>query len=171
MNLLTNTLNFDSMVRTINNYSSTNILRFNSANTLIPVFVENIENSGQTIITNSNNLDDLDRKKDIESLLYLDESDSFIIDINEHEGFFNCISYYYKGLPIGSGRCIFGSLTWSRPSEFSDFDILYKGYQYRVSYKDLEFICEKIKIDFESVITTYLENNMDITSTICQFLV
>lgn len=160
MNLLENSLNFNSIVRTINNYSSTN--------TLIPVFTENIKNSNQIIISNSDNLD---RKKDIESLLYVDESDSYIIDMEEHEGFFNCISYYYKGLPIGSGRCVFGSLIWSRPSENSDFDIIYKGYQYIVSYKDLEFICEKIKIDFESVITTYLENNMDTTSTICQFLV
>lgn len=179
MKLFENSSNFDYLFGTINNYSSND------------AFI-NIENFGEIIDSNSNHHYNLDRKKDLESLMYLNEydssdksdnSDSYIIHINNYDDFINSVGYCNDGLPIGLpielpirlpiglGKCVSGSLIWSRSFHFSDFDIVYKGYHYKVNYKDIEFICEKIKIDFELAIYTYLENNMDLTLTFYQFFV
>jgi hypothetical protein len=165
MNILNNTMNFDGLARIINSYG------FN-------LYQPQNEETCLNIISQSQNQSTkVKSQKDIESLMYPDEDYDYVsIEIYEDDSFFAHKPYSTNstgciGLPIGSGCCYFGSLIWSRPSQFSDFEILYKGYQYRVNYKELDIICKKIKIDFESVIKTYIENNMDATATIYQFLV
>lgn len=170
MSILSNTLNFDSLVRTINNYSSSCELSKN----LTCLNWTRFANQTEIVCGKISHTDSMQiqKQRDIESLLYLDEEfDSIIIEIyDDHNTSCSSVLDHAK-LPIGTGRCFFGSLVWSRPSENSDFDTLYKGFQYRVDYKDLQFVCEKIKIDFESAIKAYIENNMDTTATICHFLV
>lgn len=78
----------------------------------------------------------------------------------------------YSELPIGTGYYDSGSLVWTRPSKFSDYHIYWKGIEYKLNYKDLQLIASKIKkINFESIIKIYIENNMDPNATICHFIV
>jgi hypothetical protein len=179
LNTIANKLNFDNLVRTINNYSS----NYRSSQNLSveldwtrttnnigsnpnQVSCDEIPHIGSTLLQN---------QRDIESLLYPEEEhSSVIIEIYERDNFLDSTDSIYSSciiLPIGTGCCYFGSLVWSRPTQFSDFDILYKGYKYKVDHKDLEFICRKIRLEFEYVIKTYIENNMDVTATICHLIV
>ena len=174
LNTIANKLNFDNLVRTINNYNS----NYRSSQNLSVELdwtrtTNNIGHKPNEVSHDSSTL--VQNQRDIESLLYPEEEySSAIIEIYKRDIFLDSTDSIYPScikLPIGTGRCYFGSLVWSRPSQFSDFDILYKGYKYKVDHKDLEFICRKIRLDFEYVIKTYIENNMDVTATICHLMV
>ena len=96
-------------------------------------------------------------------------SKSFVLDYINYTNSNNCTNI----LPVGSGQYNHSSIKWTRPTKFSDFDIIYKGIEYKVKYKDLQIICNKIRtdFDFESTIKTYIDNNMQIDITICHLLV
>ena len=52
-----------------------------------------------------------------------------------------------------------------------NYDVKYRGKNFIVKYKDLEIIYEKTKAEFETIIKTYLDNDMNPYITIYQLLV
>ena len=78
-----------------------------------------------------------------------------------------------KILPIGNGHYEKDFLIWKRSTIYSNYEISYKGKKYCVNYKELEKIYSRIDFDFdfESVVKLYLDNNMDLNTTITQLLV
>lgn len=161
INIIGNSLkvNIYNLIRSINNYSS-----YLSNN-------QNKENFDKIYESNNQNYNIVYR--DIESLQYHylnnNNFDKQHISIYIHDELINTPNNVE--LPIGTGYLDYGLLLWSRPSAFSDYYIYWKGLEYKINYKDLQLISSKIKIDFESMIITYIENNMDLNATICNFIV
>ena len=170
LNLLSNTLkpNFDNFIRTINVYSSNN-----------PEKYVDVENDKDIKFGRDCDCDcDCDYNcnyRDIESLEYL-YIKNIIMDIKNIEDDSHIIANQNnnnndKLLPIGVGYCCHHSLIWKRKTTDSNYEIIYKGKNYLVDYKQLEKIQNKIKIDFETMIMLYLDNDMDYNTTVYQLIV
>jgi hypothetical protein len=93
---------------------------------------------------------------------YYEDLESGLFDINDVETY----------LPIGKCNDEINSLEWKRTDYRSDFDIIYKGQNYKISHVKINYIQSKIQksYDIEYILKTYLDNNQDINFTFLQLI-